>query len=128
MGEDHTVPLTDQAMAVLRHMQETRDGDLIFPGATAGGPLSHMAMLGVLKRMNRRDATAHGFRASFATWGEECTDYSDALRESALAHQYKSEVMAAYARGSKLEKRRALMKDWADYILPVSKLRVVAFN
>jgi integrase len=125
-GEDHTVPLTDQAIVVLRHMQETRDSDLIFPNSAGSGPLSHMTMLAVLGRMGRRDFTVHGCRATFGTWGEECTDFPDAVREAALAHQYKSEVMAAYQRGSKLEKRRALMKDWADYILPPSKLRVVA--
>jgi len=63
--------------------------------------------------MNRSDITVHGFRATFATWAEECTDYPDGVREAALAHKYKGEVMAAYQRGDKLEKRRALMDDWA---------------
>jgi integrase len=124
MREDHSIPLTEPAMAILRHMQETRCGDLIFP-STGAAPLSHMAMLAVLKRMNRRDSTAHGFRASFATWAEECTDHPDGVREAALAHKYKNETTAAYQRGQKLEKRRKLMQDWADYILPV-KLRAIA--
>jgi integrase len=54
--------------------------------------------------------TVHGFRSTFATWAEECTDYPDGVREAALAHKYKSETTAAYQRGQKLEKRRALMK------------------
>jgi hypothetical protein len=58
----------------------------------------------------------HCFRATFATWAEECTDYPDGVREAALAHKYKSETTAAYQRGAKLEKRRALMDDWADFI------------
>jgi len=73
-------------------------------------------MLAVLKRINHSHVTVHGFRATFATWAEECTDYPDGVREAALAHKYKNETMAAYQRGEKLEKRRALMKDWADHI------------
>ena len=60
--------------------------------------------------------TVHGFRSSFATWAEECTDYPDGVREAALAHKYKSVTTAAYQRGQKLEKRRALMKDWAAFL------------
>ncbi|MCP2221714.1 hypothetical protein [Bradyrhizobium elkanii] len=56
------------------------------------------------------------FRATFATWAEECTDFPDGVREAALAHKYKSETTAAHQRGAKLEKRRALMDDWADFI------------
>jgi integrase len=59
----------------------------------------------------------HGFRSTFATWAEECTDYPDGVREAALAHKYKSETTAAYQRGQKLEKRRALMK-WANFVMP----------
>ena len=60
--------------------------------------------------------TVHGFRATFATWAEDCTDYPDGVREAALADKYKNETTAAYQRGVKLEKRRALMRDWADFI------------
>ena len=51
------------------------------------------------------------------TWAEECTDYPDGVREAALAHKYKSETTAAYQRGQKLEKRRVLMKDWAQFLV-----------
>ena len=62
----------------------------------------------------------HGFRSTFATWAEECTDYPDGVREAALAHKYKSETTAAYQRGHKLEKRRGLMKDWARSLWSLS--------
>jgi integrase len=61
--------------------------------------------------------TVHGFRATFGTWAEECTEYPDGVREAALAHKYKDETTAAYQRGQKLEKRRALMADWAAYAI-----------
>lgn len=107
MDEDHSVPLTAPALG---------QGDLIFPAAD-GEPLSDMAMLAVLDRLGYGRVTVHGFRATFATWAEECTDYPDGVREAALAHKYKNETMAAYQRGEKLEKRRALMADWAAFVL-----------
>ena len=73
-------------------------------------------MLAVLDRLGYSHVTVHGFRSTFATWAEECTDYPDGVREAALAHKYKSETTAAYQRGQKLEKRRALMKDWAQFL------------
>jgi hypothetical protein len=38
------------------------------------------------------------------------------VREAALAHKYKDETTAAYHRGAKLVKRRALMEDWAQFV------------
>lgn len=115
MGEDHSVPLSEPALKILDQMHGAQT-DLIFPSA-GDEPFSDMAMLAVLKRMNYSHITVHGFRATFATWAEECTDYPDGVREAALAHKYKSETTAAYQRGQKLEKRRALMNDWAQYVL-----------
>jgi integrase len=120
MREDHSVPLPEAALLVLNEMRDGSQSDLVFP-ASDGGPFSDMAMLAVLKRMNYRHVTVHGFRATFATWAEECTDYPDGVREAALAHKYKDETTAAYQRGEKLEKRRALMSDWANYLLRAAR-------
>jgi integrase len=81
-----------------------------------------MAMLAVLDRLGYGHVTVHGFRATFATWAEECTDYPDGVREAALAHKYKNETVAAYQRGAKLEKRRALMTDWANFCAAADKV------
>jgi integrase len=115
MGEDHSVPLSEPALKILDEMRDGSQTDLIFP-SNGDEPFSDMAMLSVLKRMNYSHVTVHGFRATFGTWAEECTDYPDGVREAALAHKYKNETMAAYQRGGKLEKRRALMSDWAAFI------------
>jgi integrase len=124
MGEPHSVPLSEDALSILEQMRDGTQSDFIFANAY-GRPFSNMAMLAVLKRLNRSDVTVHGFRATFATWAEECTDYPDAVREAALAHRYKNETMAAYQRGEKLEKRRSLMADWARHLLPVSTVRAI---
>jgi integrase len=114
MHQDHVVPLSEPALAILDKMRGGQR-ELIFPNPE-GGPFSENAMLAVLDRLGYGHVTVHGFRSTFATWAEECTDYPDGVREAALAHKYKSETTAAYQRGQKLEKRRALMKDWAQLL------------
>jgi integrase len=95
---------------------------LIFPNPE-GGIFSQNAMLAVLDRLGYGQVTVHGFHSTFATWAEECTDYPDGVREAALAHKYKSETTAAYQRGQKLEKRSALMKDWAQLLARSNVIR-----
>jgi integrase len=115
MNQDHVVPLSDPALAILDKMRDDAQGELIFPNPD-GGVFSENAMLAVLDRVGYGHVTVHGFRSTFATWAEECTEYPDGVREAALAHKYKSETTAAYQRGQKLEKRRILMKDWARFL------------
>ncbi len=85
-GREHRVPLSPGALAVLRQMQRVRQSGFVFSGMTAGRPLSNMALLQVLKRMNRSELTAHGFRSSFRDWAAEKTDVSGDVAEMALAH------------------------------------------
>jgi len=114
MDQEHVVPLSDPVLAILDRMRDGSQSELIFPNPE-GGQFSENAMLAVLDRLGYGHVTVHGFRATFATWAEECTDYPDGVREAALAHKYKNETVAAYQRGAKLEKRRALMSDWAEF-------------
>jgi integrase len=118
-GREHRVPLSEAALDVLNEMAQARVsndvGALVFPGRDAGRPLSDMSLTAVLRRMNRGDLTAHGFRSSFRDWSAETTAYSAELVEMALAHTVGNKVEAAYRRGDLFEKRRRLMQDWADY-------------
>jgi integrase len=52
-NKEHRVPLSEPALAILRAMQELREGDFIFPGGRARQPLSNMAFLMLLRRMDR---------------------------------------------------------------------------
>ena len=88
-------------------------------------PLSNMALLTLLKRMNSvaaekwvdaadgRPITAHGFRATFRTWAEEVTGFPHAVIEEAMGHQVGNQVERAYRRTDVLDKRRNLMDAWA---------------
>ncbi len=124
-SREHRVPLSDAALAVLRQMEAGRveAQGFIFPGAKAAKPqpgetakpLSSMAMLMLLRRMERSDLTVHGFRSTFRDWCEEATSTPHAVAEACLAHTIPDAVERAYRRGDLLEKRRAVMEQWAEY-------------
>jgi integrase len=118
-GKAHRVPLSDAAIAVLRAAAKYRrsddPGDLVFPGASEGRPLSSMTMTMLLRRLGRGDLTVHGFRSSFRDWAAERTRYANQVVEMALAHSIGSQVEAAYRRSDLFEKRRRLMADWAEF-------------
>jgi integrase len=78
-------------------------------------PLSNMALLMLLRRMERADLTAHGFRSTFRDWCAEATNYPREVAEAALAHTLKDKTEAAYQRGDLIEKRRRLMAEWATF-------------
>src|SRR5262249_38088628 len=114
-GKEHRVSLSLAALAILEKLHEVRGSDYVFAGAKPGRPLSEMALLMLLRRMNRADVTVHGFRSSFRDWAAERTNSPREVAEMALAHSISSAVEAAYRRGDLFEKRRRLMEAWADY-------------
>jgi integrase len=120
-AREHRVPLSTQAVVVLKRMAELGTVGFIFPGLKEGRPLSNMAMLETLRRMGK-DFTVHGFRSTFSDWARETTAYPRDVVEMALAHAIKDKAEAAYFRADLIEKRRALMQAWADYTdrVPVS--------
>ena len=114
-GAEHRVPLSAPALAVLRTMEKSRDGDFVFPG-DRHATLSNMSMLMLLRRMGHADLTAHGFRSTFRDWAAECTPFPNEVAEMALAHAIDDKTEAAYRRGALFEKRRRLMDAWAEYV------------
>jgi hypothetical protein len=56
-------------LRALQRMKKAQHGDAVFPGGKAGKPLSNMAFLTLLKRMDRGDLTAHGIRSTFPRLG-----------------------------------------------------------
>lgn len=124
---EHRVPLSGHALNILDYMASVRTNDYVFPGTKKG--LSNMAMLTLLRRMDRADVTVHGFRSSFRDWAAESTAYPSEVVEMALAHAIKNQVEAAYRRGDLLVKRSKLMEDWARYCnTPRLSDNVVTFN
>jgi len=112
-GKDHTVPLTDDAIRLLKNLPRFEGSNYIF-AAARGGPLSDMAISAVCRRMEVA-AVPHGFRSTFRDWAAEQTNFPREVAEMALAHTIESAVEAAYRRGDLFEKRRRLMEAWAGY-------------
>ena len=92
-----------------QHWREDR-GD----GRRGGKQIGRDAFKDTLRAM-AVDATAHGFRSTFADWAADCTAYAQEVREQALAHAIPNKVEAAYRRGDLFDKRRKLMDAWATY-------------
>jgi integrase len=112
-GRAHVVPLSRQAVALLKSLPRIEDNELLFP-APRGGALSDMALTAVMRRMEV-DAVPHGMRSSFRTWAQDHTTYPRELAEIALSHTVGDAVERAYARSDMLERRREVMQAWADY-------------
>jgi len=114
---EHTVPLSDRAIAILREAQvERRDSALCFPNVR-GSPFSDMVFTKTLRDMGLgQRATAHGFRTAFKVWAAE-NGVRDEVSEAALAHADPNEVRAAYRRTDYLEERRGVMQAWANFVV-----------
>jgi integrase len=121
---EHKVPLSRQAVGLLRKTPHIDDSPYIFPGQRVGKPLSQMAMAMLLRRIKREDLTVHGFRSTFRDWAAEETSFPNMVAEMALAHTVGNAVEAAYRRGDLLAKRRELMQAWADYCAGAEKPQV----
>ncbi|WP_066770223.1 tyrosine-type recombinase/integrase [Candidatus Viadribacter manganicus] len=113
---EHRVPLTERVLALIGPPSGNLD-ELIFPGRSAGKPLSETAFAALLERMGHGAVTAHGFRSSFRDWAAEETTASREVTEMALAHVIANKAEAAYRRGDLLSKRRELTELWEAYCL-----------
>jgi integrase len=119
MGELHLVPLSRQAVAVLRELKEiTGDGKYLFPSLrSAARPISDNTVNAALRRLgySKDEMTGHGFRAMASTCLNEQGWHPD-LIELQLAHAERNKVRAAYNRAERLTERRKMMQAWADYL------------
>lgn len=116
-GKPHTVPLSDAALDLLREQEKNKaKGTLakyVFPGRR--GVMSQMTMAMALRSIDKT-CTVHGFRSTFRDWAADETHYPNIVCEKALAHTIPDKVEKAYRRGDLLERRKALMKDWASFV------------
>lgn len=116
----HIVPLSTQAIAVLREIQiYTGTGRYVFPSArTSERPMSDNAILAALRRMGiaKEEMSGHGFRAMARTILDEVLNVRPDLIEHQLAHMVKDPNGRAYNRTAHLPERRKMMQQWSDYL------------
>ncbi len=140
---EHPVPLSRQAVAVLRTVRVLSGGahmilcgehmilcggahknmcGLIFPGARPGKPIGEGAIGDLYDRAGyARRHVPHGWRAAFSTILNDLFPEDQALIDQALGHvrKGKTKVEGAYNRARHLDRRRDLFQRWGDLLAPV---------
>lgn len=117
-GRPHRVPLSAQALSVLRKARELPPySNLMFP-SSRGGMLGRNAPANLANRLDL-GCVPHGFRSSFRDWAAD-TGVSREVAEAALAHAVQDPVEAAYRRTDLFERRRNVMERWGDYVMESS--------
>ena len=119
MRELHVVPLSDQALALLKDLHVlTGSGRLVFPSIRSEDrPISDNTLNAALRRLGfgADEMVAHGFRSMAFTCLNEQGWHPD-LIELQLAHAERNESRGAYNRAQRLPERRRMMQAWADYL------------
>ena len=133
MNRDHDVPLSDQAVALLRQMEaEKTDSTFVFVGgrgadAKAAGKPMRNASLWMLMQRAGGEATTHGFRSTFRDWCGE-TGVDEKLAERCIAHKVGSDAENAYARSSLIARRRPIMEAWGAFVDGARDNNVLSFE
>jgi integrase len=123
MREPHLVPLSLQALEILREIQPlTGGGRFVFPSMRTGNrPMSDNAILAALRRMGydtQTQITGHGFRAMASTMLEQL-GYDVRTIELQLSHKDTNAIRAAYKRDVsrlQIDQRARMVQAWADYL------------
>ena len=120
MGQDHIVPLSDQAVEALQEIYPlTGHFQYVFPSARSPRrPMSNNAVLSAMRRMDvpKEQMSGHGFRAMARTILDEVLGFRVDWIEHQLAHAVKDVHGRAYNRTAHLDKRKKMMQAWADYL------------
>ena len=119
-GTPHIVPLSSQAVDILRDLQPlTGRGGYVFPGVRGRDrPMSENTVNAAMRRMgfDGDTMTGHGFRAMARTILDEVLGYRPDFIEHQLAHAVRDPNGRAYNRTAHLPERRKMMQGWADYL------------
>ena len=118
MKEEHVVPLSSQALAVIEKIRLfSGEGRLLFPALGNVERTISENTLGKAAKALGFAVTAHGFRSTFSTYANESEAWSSDAIEAQLAHKPGDAVRSAYYRGNRrLTERRRLMAWWADQL------------
>lgn len=119
MREKHVVPLSSQAVDVLRELQPlTGHGQFVFPGARSNKrPMSENTVNAALRRLgyDKDTMTGHGFRHMASTLLNEHGWNRDAI-ERQMAHGERNKIRATYNYAEYMPERTKMMQSWADYL------------
>ena len=115
--QPHTVPLSRQALEIIRAVQPlTGHLPVLFPNRNgAGAVISENTVLKVIERLGYKGRmTGHGFRSVASTYLNNLGVIRPDMIEAQLAHGDRDQVRASYNRADYMEYRTAMMQFWAD--------------
>jgi integrase len=118
MGREHVVPLSSQALVVLKEVRRFTQGDkyVFHQLNNPNKPMSENTMLYAMYRMGYHSrATVHGLRATMSTLLNEKGHNPDVI-EHLLSHQESNKVRGAYNRAEYLSERRITLQWLADHL------------
>ncbi len=121
MRRAHRVPLSRQALEILRDLQPISGGGrFLFPSVrSAVRPMSENTLNAALRRLGygTDEMTAHGFRALASTQLNEMSGWNPDAIERQLAHQEQDDVRRAYLHAAEYWPERVrMMQAWADHL------------
>jgi integrase len=117
---EHLVPLSRQALAILKSLQElTGEGEYMFP---AIGPkrrcISENTLGTALRTLGYTpdQMVPHGFRSMASTLLNGTLKQNADHIEWQLAHVHGDKVRGIYNRATYIEQRTKMMQVWSDYL------------
>lgn len=136
-GVSHTVPLSQQAIGILRELQPlTGERGYVFPSERRQGGHASAGTINKALQIMGYDTSAthcaHGFRSSARTMLDEVLGFRVEWIEHQLAHAVRDALGRAYNRTTHLPQRKVMMQQWADYLdtlrLQAQSPNVIAAN
>lgn len=113
---EHVVPLSSQAIGILKDMQKIKHGKYVFPSRVAGKPLPRRSISGLISDGPYSGrVTPHGFRAMWSTLLNE-EGFNPDVIEAALAHKSDNAIRNIYNRTKYFEQRRIMMQWVGDFM------------
>ena len=123
MKEAHVVPLSTQALEVLRTLHTISAGSkYLFPkNSTLLKPISRTTLNSMFANMGgekyKGKFSPHGVRATASTWLNERGYRADVI-ERQLAHSERNQIRASYNHADYLAERRSMLQAWSDFLFP----------
>lgn len=116
-GIPHIVPLSRQAMLLLRELQQhTGNRTLMFEGQKPRVPISENTINKALTAIGYGDEqSTHGFRGLASTILNENGFNRDAI-DRQLSHQEQNQVRRAYDHSQRMAERTTMMQWWAEFL------------
>ena len=113
--EEHRVPLSTEAVALLAYALEQGGGEgLVFPAERGGAFSDGTSLSGLLLKLDI-GCVPHGFRSSFSNWAGGL-GIPDAVSEMVLSHKPSSAIVKVYRTSDFFEQRVPVMQQWAEYL------------